>query len=258
LQVTDGTAGELRFTDSNANGVFDSSDAINSFTNATLGTLTQSLPSQIRYPSDILLRLRAQVESGNAKILTDPTLVVQENQSASVNLTAKVVTNVTETAGTGDNAIPAITNEFEDVGLVITIGVPRVDDNGFVTMEIQPRISSATQTQTVQTRQGPFQVAQVAKRELNSGRVRLRDGQSLILAGIIQEQDLETITKWPILGDIPILGALFRNSVTNKTRNEVIIVVTPQILDDSDASNFGYSYTPSPEVQKILDQRNPR
>jgi type IV pilus assembly protein PilQ len=259
LQVTDGAPGSLRFTDSNANGVFDSGDAINSFANATLGTLTQSLPSQIRYPSDILLRLRAQVVSGNAKILTDPTLVVQEGQSASVNLTSKVVTNVTETAGTGDNAVPAINNEFEEVGLSITIGVPRVDDNGFITMEIQPRISSPTpDSNVVQTSLGPFAVSQVAKRELNSGRIRLRDGQSLILAGIIQETDSETITKWPILGDIPILGALFRNSLSNKDRSEVIIVVTPQILDDSDASNFGYSYTPSPEVQKILDQRNPR
>ena len=86
----------------------------------------------------------------------------------------------------------------------------------------------------------------------------MRDGQTLILAGIIQESDTETVTKWPILGDLPIIGALFRNTSGNKTRNEVIIVVTPQILDDSDASSFGYSYTPSPEVQKILDQRNPR
>jgi len=95
----------------------------------------------------------------------------------------------------------------------------------------------------------------VGKRELSSGKVRIRDGQTLILAGIIQESERESITKWPILGDLPIIGSLFRNTVKENDRSEVVIVVTPQIMDDSDRSNFGYSYTPGPEVQEIIDRR---
>jgi type IV pilus assembly protein PilQ len=93
-----------------------------------------------------------------------------------------------------------------------------------------------------------------SERTLNSGSIRLRDGQTLVLAGVIQDQDRQTISKWPILGDIPIIGALFRNTQSNKTRNEVVIVITPQILDDSDNATFGYGYTPGPEVQRVLDR----
>ena len=219
----------------------------------TQATSTVTPTSLFQFPSRFLADVQAQVVSGNAKILTDPTLVVQEGQSASVKLTQQIITNVTETPSQGDGD-PAINNEFSDVGLVLTIAVSRVDDNGFVTMEIQPRISTPVGSQSVQTSLGPFTVSQIGSRELNSGRIRLRDGQTLILAGIITEQEQENVTKWPLLGDLPILGALFRQTTSNHNRSEVVIVVTPQIMDDSEASSFGYHYIPSPEVQQVLDR----
>jgi len=65
---------------------------------------------------------------------------------------------------------------------------------------------------------------------------------------------LSSSTKIPILGDLPIIGALFRSSNTTNERNEVIVMLTPQIIDDSDQSAWGYSYTPSEEVQEILNR----
>jgi len=90
-------------------------------------------------------------------------------------------------------------------------------------------------------------------RQLSPGQVRVRDGQTLLLSGIIQESERSTVTKVPILGDIPILGALFRSTVNDNERQELIVLLTPQILDDSDQSAFGYSYTPSEEIQEILN-----
>jgi type IV pilus assembly protein PilQ len=253
--ISGNSAGTLTFTDTNGNGVFDPADTITNFTNASLGTITSQLPSIIQYPSDLLLRLRAQVVSQNAKILTDPTLIIQENQTATVNLTAKTLTNVTETTTTNTNAPPTVARTFtyDDVGLLLPIAVKRIDDNGFVTLEIQPRVSVPGAPVTLTLTSGNQIVNQVSKRELNSGTIRLRDGQPLVLAGIIQENDTATATKWPILGDIPIIGALFRKTTNQKQRSEVVIVVTPQILDDSDNSTFGYGYTPSPEVQRLLN-----
>jgi len=83
----------------------------------------------------------------------------------------------------------------------------------------------------------------------------MRDGQTLILAGIIQESDRSSVTKVPILGDIPILGALFRSSSTTRQRNEVIVLVTPQILDDSEQAGWGYNYVPGQEAREILEDR---
>ena len=92
----------------------------------------------------------------------------------------------------------------------------------------------------------------MSKRTLNSGRIRLRDGQTFILSGVIQDSDRETVNKIPILGDLPIIGALFRSSTTQNTRNEVVIVVTPRIIDDSQDATWGYTYQPGPETQKVL------
>jgi type IV pilus assembly protein PilQ len=58
----------------------------------------------------------------------------------------------------------------------------------------------------------------------------------------------------PILGDIPLLGALFRSTSRDNSRQEVIVLLTPQILDDSAGSSFGYNYTPGQEARQILQR----
>jgi type IV pilus assembly protein PilQ len=93
----------------------------------------------------------------------------------------------------------------------------------------------------------------LSKRTLNSGQIRIRDGQTLVLSGIIRDSDRQTLTKVPLLGDLPIIGALFRQETNQNIRNEVIIVVTPRIIDDSQDANWGYTYQSGPEVQKVLD-----
>ena len=95
----------------------------------------------------------------------------------------------------------------------------------------------------------------VSTRSLTSGVVRLRDGQTLILSGIIQDQDRVSVSKVPILGDIPLIGALFRRTNRQNQRNEVIVLLTPQVMDDSENSAYGYNYTPSPEVRQMLERR---
>jgi type IV pilus assembly protein PilQ len=58
----------------------------------------------------------------------------------------------------------------------------------------------------------------------------------------------------PLLGDIPLLGALFRSTNRSKERKEVIVMVTPQVMSDNDRSTFGYGYTPGADVQRMLQQ----
>jgi len=254
--IAGGTPGSLRFNDDNGNGVYDPTDSIpaDGFIPASLGTISQVLPAVIQYPNDFLLRLRAQITNGNAKILTDPTLTVQEGNTAAVALTQDVF------AGTTVTTVPISTDQnqivrsprLEPVGLTLNLKVDRIDDNGFITLSISPSVSAVSGFYTDPT--SSQSAVLTSRRTLNSGSIRLRDGQTLIIAGVIQDQDRETVSKWPILGDLPILGALFRNTNSNKQRNEVVIVVTPQILDDSDTSSFGYGYTPSPDVQRVLDR----
>jgi hypothetical protein len=122
----------------------------------------------------------------------------------------------------------------------------------FVTLSVAPSISAPVGVVPTGN-QGGF-VTLLSQRVLQSGQVRVRDEQTLLLSGIIQESERSSVTKVPILGDIPILGALFRSTETDNRRQELIVLLTPQILDDSDQSVFGYSYTPSAEVQDVLGQ----
>ncbi|WP_041226165.1 secretin and TonB N-terminal domain-containing protein [Crinalium epipsammum] len=201
--------------------------------------------------SNFVGSLLAQVVSGNAKILTDPTLVLQEGERATVNLSQEVLGGFRTTYQVVNNvSIPTQEPIIKNAGLILDVQVSRIDDNGFVTLNVNPTISAPASS--VATPQGTITLLQ--QRTAQSGQLRLRDGQTLIMSGIIQETDQTTVTKVPILGDIPILGALFRSTNRTNQRNEVIVLLTPQIMDDSNRSSFGYNYNPSAEVRQILQQ----
>lgn len=222
----------------------------------TVGTITTSLPSLFQFPTKFLAALQAQITSGNAKILTDPTLVVQEGQTAQVNLTQEVVGNIeSETEASEGIITRTVTAEIREAGLILQIAVDRIDDNGFVTLAVNPTVSSIGSIQDLSVGDDTNQIALLNVRQLSSGQIRLRDGQTLILAGIIQETDRTTVRKVPILGDIPILGALFRSTSRENQRQEVIVLLTPQIIDDSERSGWGYNYTPGRETREVLDRR---
>lgn len=208
---------------------------------------------------DFIFQLQATVQEGNAKILTDPTLIVQEGQTASVELTQDVPVDVSsDVVAEGDSIVTSVNVEFEPAGLILQVDVDRIDDNGFVTLSVAPSITSPTDTFTINTAGASNTVFLLSNRQLQSGSIRVRDGQTLILSGIIQESERSSVNKIPILGDIPILGSLFRSTVNENERQELIVLLTPEILDDSDQSAFGYSYTPSEEVQEVLRRTQER
>ena len=203
---------------------------------------------------NFILSLSASVVSGTSKIITDPTLIVQEGQDAAISLVEEVVSQITVTfndtsAGTRETREV----EFSEVGLTLQINVDRIDDNGFVSLSVAPSISAPLPRVEVDDETDAF-VTPIATRALSSGLVRVRDGQTLVLSGIIQETDRVTVTKVPILGDLPLIGALFRDSSNENDRRELVVLLTPQILDDSDQSIYGYSYTPGEDVRALLGE----
>ena len=216
-------------------------------TATTPGRLEYALPSLFQFPSRFLARLQTQVTSGNAKVLADPTVVVQDGETSSVKLIQEVFSGFRRT-GLIDEPI------IREAGLILNLQVDRIDDNGFVTLRVNPIISAPANA--VQTSQG--QLTLISGRSVQSGAIRVRDGQTLILSGIIQESDRSSVTKVPILGDIPLLGSLFRSTNRTNSRQEVIVMLTPQIIDDSDRSSFGYGYVPGREVRQFLQQQEQR
>jgi len=221
---------------------------------ANVGTIR---PRTFDIVNDFLMQLQATIQNNNAKILTDPTLVIQEGQTAEVNLTQEVVTDVNVERDVSDGLVTVTTTtEKGEIGLTLGVNVNRIDDNGFVSLLISPQVTSIGNTQTINTGSDTNLIALLNTRQLSSGLIRMRDGQTLILSGIIQDQDRVNTQKIPILGDLPIIGSLFRSTSRTNERREVIVLVTPYIMDDSmQATPAGYTYTPNYDTQQMLQQQ---
>ena len=156
----------------------------------------------------------------------------------------------------GDTGTTSYAYEKETAGLVLGLSVDKTDDNGFVTMNVNPSISiPVPATQSPGSDTGGVQIFNLNKRDLKSGSIRLRDGQTLILTGVVSEQQIEEVKKWPILGDLPWLGSLFRNNQSTRLKDELVILVTPRVLDDRQGGVFGYGYRPATKSATQLMQR---
>ena len=209
-------------------------------------------PSRFQQPQDSFYAyVESLITSSSAKTLAEPTLIVQEGEQAQVETGQSVITGVdaTETA----NGSTQFQNTRENAGLTVDVSVQKIDDNGFVTLTLDPEISVPI---PAGTQQG-VGIFNIQARKLRSGRVRLRDGQSLILTGVINEQDRQQVQKWPILGDIPLIGQLFRQSASSRVKEELVIIVTPRILDDDQGGSFGYGYRAGTSASRQLVQSRP-
>jgi type IV pilus assembly protein PilQ len=216
------------------------------------GKITYKLPSLYEYPDKFLALLEAKVTSGNAKILTDPTLMVQEGQQGTVKLVQKIVESV-KTEIDGDSGARTITPQIGEAGLSLTVDIERIDDNGFVSMSVSPKVTSVGATQTFDSGGGAENLLNLlSERAVSSGLVRLRDGQTLILSGIIQDQERVEVSKVPILGDIPLLGSLFRSTDKENERAEVIVLLTPEIIEED--AGLASNFLPSKESREVLEK----
>jgi len=204
-------------------------------------------PAKESHPSDSFYSyIEAMVTSTSTKTLAQPTLLVQEEEEAMVETGESVITGVSKSVL--DNGSSEFSNQRENAGLTLGLQVHRIDDNGFVTMTLSPTISVP---QPAGTQEG-VPIFNISARKLESGRIRLRDGQSLILTGVISESDRQQVQKWPLLGDLPLIGQLFRQSGSTREKNELVVIVTPTVLDDREGGSFDYGYKPGTQQTKDL------
>ena len=90
-----------------------------------------------------------------------------------------------------------------------------------------------------------------------TGNLRVKDSQTLILTGVINDANSKSISKIPLFGDLPILGRLFRSTSKTKRKSELIILVTPKIINDSESNTSGIGYTPTvKETKELIDSKN--
>lgn len=165
-----------------------------------------------------------------------------------------VITDVTTTSSVNGTTSSSTTRQ--DAGIILKVLVDKIDDNGFVTMLLNPVASIPSPAGSVLVGSERLPIFNITSRSLESGRIRMRDGQTLILTGVITDRDVADVTKWPVLGDLPFFGQFFRKSSVNRAKQELVIVVTPRIVDDEQGGSYGYGYEPaSTEARQMMYQR---
>lgn len=184
-----------------------------SITFSSLGNVTSNLNA----------RITALVTRGEAQVLANPRIATQDSVTAEIAIVNKFpILNVNFSGGAGAQ-IATESVSFQDIGERLTI-TPRIDTNGYVTMDIQPTIS--VRGKDVIVNRNP--VPEINERRLRTT-MRVADGETVVIGGLIRRNTNNSVTKMPLFGDIPIIGFMFRQEATSNDETEVIIMVTPHI-----------------------------
>ncbi len=177
------------------------------------------LPKVFRTFVDLLIR------DGNAKVLAQPKLVTLNGKEASMLSGQRIPYLVSQTVFAGGAAAPTQSVQREEVGIKLSI-TPLINADGYITVHIRPEVSSVT---GFRGEQNDLPVVSTRQAETT---VRLKDGSSVVIGGLLNEEKVTGYTKVPLLGDIPWLGALFRHENTESRRRDLLIEVTPHLLPD--------------------------
>jgi pilus assembly protein CpaC len=176
---------------------------------------------------DTSIKVDAENKDGIVKILAEPNIIAISGQEGSFLAGGKIFIPVSQSAAAG--GVPTITLEEKEFGVGLKF-TPTVLEDGLINLRVAPEVSELSQS-------GTEVVAGVVRSVLPSfttrrvaTTVQLHDGQSFAIAGLIKNNVTESIRRFPILGSIPILGALFRSSEFQNDKTELIFVVTPRLV----------------------------
>jgi len=170
------------------------------------------------------ITLTAEMKKGLVKILAEPTITAISGQEGSFLAGGKIFIPVPQ--GGISNAITLQEKEF-GVGLTFT---PTVLEEGLINLRVTPEVSELSQLgTTVKALNGQVSVLPSISTRRASTTVQLRDGESFAIGGLIKSNVTEAIRAFPVLGELPVLGALFRSTAFQTEKSELLFVVTPRL-----------------------------
>ncbi len=176
-------------------------------------------------------------DQGNVQVLSSPRVATMNNQKAIIKIGTDqyYVTNVasnTSTASGASNTSADVTFTpfFSGIALDVT---PFIDENDVVTLHVHPSITTVSSASTTVTMNGQSQIYPLAKSELRESDsvIRAQSGQIVVIGGLMQHQTSEAMASVPFLGDIPYFGSLFRQIKQVKTKNELVILLKPTVVN---------------------------
>lgn len=224
---TDGSdiaTGKVGFVGQDATGAAVVTTALDSATRGTGVNLAGPTKAGITFgfinSSELLTATLGALETERqAKTLTNPKIITTNNQNAKIQIGQKVPFLQT-TVSPGGTATQSTV--FADVGFIIDV-TPTINEDNRIRLKVKPESSSVTGT----TDAGPTINTTTAETE-----VILRDGDTIVIGGLVSESMVQAASKVPLLGDLPVLGVFFRSISESKTRQELLVFITARIVPD--------------------------
>ncbi len=184
-----------------------------------------------RLPISVPLALDLLIQNGDARVLMNSKLTTTNNREASLLIGQKIPYVVQSFNSSASTTGPNLQVQKEEVGVKMKM-LPHVNDDGEISLTLEPEVSS------IAGFKGPNSDLPLVKVRTTKTTVRVSDGQTIFLAGLISEEETSVESRVPILGQLPVLGALFTHKVKVKTKTNLIIEIKPKIIRKSAELQF--------------------
>ena len=175
--------------------------------------------------------VRALQTEGDVNVLSTPHLLTTDNQKAEIVVGENVPFVTGQSQTSGGNVLTSI--ERKDIGITLRL-TPRVSEGAFVKLDLYQEISSLTESATFDVNK----VGPVVNKRYASTTVVAKDGETIAIGGLLRDNETKIVRKVPILGDIPILGWLFRYKRTQVDKTNLLIFITPTIVKETTLSDI--------------------
>ena len=218
-------------------------DTVTGGTGGAGGSTTTTTPGSVSSSNNkaLMYKLKYLIENGNGRVLTNPKIMVTNGRTAVIDMTSDYIKSVTSQVLQSSSSITSATQRTYDIGsdegLMIEI-IPFISPDGYVSMNITPEFATIkSQVYSLNDAgQNELSATLLQRRDLELKNIRIKDGETLVLAGLIKENETQTTKKMPILSDLPFIGVFFRDNATRKSREELVIMVTPHIIKDGQST----------------------
>ena len=189
--------------------------------------------------ADINATLQALITNGDAKVLSQPSMVTMSGEKANILVGGEIPIPMSNSEG-------QITVEWHEYGIKLNIE-PQVNANDKITSKVNAEVSSldSSSSAAINLSNG-LSIPALNSRKAETV-ISLPSGSTMAIGGLVSSAEGKQITKFPFLGDLPILGHFFRSTTTSKEKKEIIILVTPTLVDETTPINM------SKEMKELLN-----
>lgn len=212
-------------------------------------TVPEQIVRTAMYPitgsTKISWQMNYLIENRKARVLANPKILITNGQESLIDLTQDYVEKVTSeyltssVNGTGTTGTAQKNYTIgDDLGIKVAL-TPFISPEGYVTLNIKPEYSTVAgevRSAGEVSAQTDLVATLLSRRDLDLKNVRIKDGETLVIGGLIQESEQKVVQKIPFLGDLPLFGPIFRSTSTSKSKNELVIMITPKIINDTEGT----------------------